>query len=154
MCILRKGLPSIICISPNNVADSLLDHVKLHCIPAVLRARKEEDLPAETCSGVSPGLHKPKSRSTHRIAGQDRALRLFSTIQDQQSRELSQRHTARRAKRLKVSEEELKLPRVIALNTCQVSFPLANFTVLRAYILRLLAKPTLFRAEFLADVLL
>ena len=53
-------------------------------------------------------------------AGQDRALRLFSTIQDQQSRELSQHHTARRAKRLKVSEEELKLPRVIGLDTCQV----------------------------------
>ncbi len=46
-------------------------------------------------------------------------MRLFSTIQDQQSRELSQRHTARRAKRLKVSEEELKLPRVVGLDTCQ-----------------------------------
>lgn len=35
-------------------------------------------------------------------AGADRAFRVFSTIQDQQSRELSQGHTARRAKRLKV----------------------------------------------------
>ncbi|CAD6336090.1 unnamed protein product [Miscanthus lutarioriparius] len=35
-------------------------------------------------------------------AGQDRAFRLFSVIQDQQSRELSQRHVAKRAKRLRV----------------------------------------------------
>eukprot|EP00958_Prasinococcus_capsulatus_P025315 scaffold4216_cov389-Prasinococcus_capsulatus_cf.AAC.3 len=34
-------------------------------------------------------------------AGQDRAFRLFSSIQDQQSRELSQRNIERRAKRLK-----------------------------------------------------
>lgn len=53
-------------------------------------------------------------------AGQDRAFRCFSTIQDQQSRELSQRHTARRAKRLKVTESELKLGRVVALDACEV----------------------------------
>ena len=35
-------------------------------------------------------------------AGSDRAFRVFSTIQDQQSRELSQKHTGRKAKRLKV----------------------------------------------------
>ncbi len=35
-------------------------------------------------------------------AGSDRAFRVFSTIQDQQSRELSQKHTAKRAKKLKV----------------------------------------------------
>lgn len=35
-------------------------------------------------------------------AGTDRAFRVFSTIQDQQSRELSQKHTAKRAKKLKV----------------------------------------------------
>lgn len=52
--------------------------------------------------------------------GHDRALRLFSVIQDQQSRELSQKHTAKRAKRLKVREEDLKLPRVTALAACQV----------------------------------
>lgn len=56
-------------------------------------------------------------------AGQDRAFRVFSTIQDQQSRELSQHHTARRAKRLKVKEEELKLPRITALAACEVSLP-------------------------------
>jgi len=53
-------------------------------------------------------------------AGQDRAFRLFSTIQDQQSFELSQRHTKRRAKRMKVSEEEIKLPRVTALAASEV----------------------------------
>ncbi|KAL9250535.1 WD repeat-containing protein [Drosera capensis] len=36
-------------------------------------------------------------------AGQDRAFRLFSVIQDQQSRELSQRHVSKRAKKLKLS---------------------------------------------------
>jgi hypothetical protein len=53
-------------------------------------------------------------------AGADRSFRLFSTIQDQQSRELSQKHTAARAKKLKVSQEELKLPRVTQLAACEV----------------------------------
>jgi U3 small nucleolar RNA-associated protein 21 len=46
---------------------------------------------------------------------------MFSVIQDQQSSELSQGHIARRAKRLKVDQQELKLPRVVALDACQVS---------------------------------
>ena len=54
-------------------------------------------------------------------AGQDRAFRAFSTIQDAQSRELSQHHTARRAKRLKIEEKELKLAPVLALDACDVS---------------------------------
>ncbi|KAK3017295.1 hypothetical protein RJ639_006399 [Escallonia herrerae] len=37
-------------------------------------------------------------------AGQDRAFRLFSVIQDQQSRELSQRHVSKRAKKLRVKQ--------------------------------------------------
>eukprot|EP00983_Pelagomonas_calceolata_P121697 1160824-Pelagomonas_calceolata.AAC.13 len=37
-------------------------------------------------------------------AGSDRAFRVFSTIQDQQSRELSQKHVGRKAKKLKVRE--------------------------------------------------
>ena len=45
-------------------------------------------------------------------AGNDRALRVFSTIQDQQSKELSQSHVERRAKKLKIAEQELKLPPV------------------------------------------
>lgn len=53
-------------------------------------------------------------------AGQDRAFRAFSTIQDAQSRELSQHHTARRAKRLRIEEAELKLSPVLALDTCDV----------------------------------
>ena len=48
-------------------------------------------------------------------AGMDKSFRFFSTIQDQQSRELSQHHVQRRAKRLKIREEELKLPPVQAL---------------------------------------
>lgn len=42
--------------------------------------------------------------------GDDRALRVFSSIQDQQSLELSQSHVERRAKRLKITETALKLP--------------------------------------------
>ena len=56
----------------------------------------------------------------HCPTGQDRAFRMFSTIQDQQSSELSQGHIARRAKRLKVDQQELKLPRVTALDASQV----------------------------------
>ena len=55
-------------------------------------------------------------------AGQDRAFRMFSVIQDQQSRELSQKHIQRRAKRLKVDQSELKLPRVVSMDACQVPF--------------------------------
>jgi len=44
---------------------------------------------------------------------------MFSVVQDAQSAELSQRHVARRAKRLKVDQAELKLPRVVALDACQ-----------------------------------
>ena len=53
-------------------------------------------------------------------AGTDRAFRMFSSIQDQQSTELSQHHVERRAKRLKITQQELKLPEVIALHACQV----------------------------------
>ena len=41
-------------------------------------------------------------------------------IQDQQSRELSQRHVQRRAKRMRVDPDELKLPQLTALDACQV----------------------------------
>ncbi|XP_058068538.1 U3 small nucleolar RNA-associated protein 21 homolog isoform X2 [Magnolia sinica] len=53
-------------------------------------------------------------------AGQDRAFRLFSIIQDQQSRELSQRHVSKRAKKLKVKEEEIKLKPVIAFDFAEI----------------------------------
>ena len=45
---------------------------------------------------------------------------MFSTIQDQQSRELSQGHSSHRAKRLKVSEQDVKLPPVLSMDACQV----------------------------------
>ncbi|XP_050373061.1 uncharacterized protein LOC126790760 [Argentina anserina] len=53
-------------------------------------------------------------------AGQDRAFRLFSIIQDQQSRELSQRHVTKRAKKLRVKEEEIKLKPVIAFDCAEI----------------------------------
>lgn len=56
-------------------------------------------------------------------AGQDRAFRLFSVIQDQQSRELSQRHVSKRAKKLKLSEGEIKLKPVIAFDCAEIREP-------------------------------
>nr|XP_010911920.2 LOW QUALITY PROTEIN: WD repeat-containing protein 36 [Elaeis guineensis] len=53
-------------------------------------------------------------------AGQDRAFRLFSVIQDQQSRELSQRHVTKRAKKLRSKEEEIKLKPVIAFDFAEI----------------------------------
>ncbi|KAI5080871.1 hypothetical protein GOP47_0004054 [Adiantum capillus-veneris] len=53
-------------------------------------------------------------------AGHDRAFRMFSTIQDQQSRELSQGHIAKRAKKLKLKEEELKLPPVVCFDAAEI----------------------------------
>ncbi|KAG2607487.1 hypothetical protein PVAP13_4NG249500 [Panicum virgatum] len=53
-------------------------------------------------------------------AGQDRAFRLFSVVQDQQSRELSQRHVTKRAKRLRVKEEEIKLKPVITFDCAEI----------------------------------
>ncbi|XAR54384.1 hypothetical protein NMG60_11029486 [Bertholletia excelsa] len=53
-------------------------------------------------------------------AGQDRAFRLFSVIQDQQSRELSQRNVTKRAKKLRVKEEEIKLKPVIAFDVAEI----------------------------------
>nr|ATG70826.1 WD-40 repeat family protein [Callitropsis vietnamensis] len=53
-------------------------------------------------------------------AGQDRAFRFFSVIQDQQSRELSQGHVVKRAKKLKLKEEEIKLPPVIAFEAAEI----------------------------------
>lgn len=53
-------------------------------------------------------------------AGQDRSFRLFSVRQDQQSRELSQRHVTKRAKKLKLKEVEIKLKPVIALDCAEI----------------------------------
>ena len=53
-------------------------------------------------------------------AGGDRALRVFSTIQDQQSKELSQVNVERRAKKLKLAEQELKLPPIRGIAWCEV----------------------------------
>ncbi|KMT08083.1 hypothetical protein BVRB_6g143360 [Beta vulgaris subsp. vulgaris] len=53
-------------------------------------------------------------------AGQDRAFRLFSVVQDQQSRELSQRHVTKRAKKLRVKAEEIKLKPVVAFDCAEI----------------------------------
>lgn len=53
-------------------------------------------------------------------AGQDKSFRVFSTIQDQQSRELSQGHVQKRARKAHMKEEELKLPPVIAFDAVEI----------------------------------
>jgi WD40 repeat protein len=52
----------------------------------------------------------------------DRSLRLVSAIQDAQSRELSQGRLGAQARRLRVEEADLKLPRIVALDACPVRF--------------------------------
>ncbi|KAG2664932.1 hypothetical protein I3760_16G105600 [Carya illinoinensis] len=53
-------------------------------------------------------------------AGRDRAFRLFSVIQDKQSKELSQHHVSKRAKKLRVKEEEIKLKPVISFDCAEI----------------------------------
>jgi len=74
----------------------------------LLRFRSGHSAPPSVVAHYAEGLRLLS-------AGADRAFRVFSSIQDQQSRELSQHHTARRAKRLRVREEEVKLPRITSL---------------------------------------
>ena len=105
------------------------------CMPPAKLAAREPQTAASTMSGrpvscpcASPSLHAPRPMGhapflppSFPFSGQDRAFRAFSTIQDAQSRELSQHHTPARAKRLKIQEAELKLPPVLALDACDVS---------------------------------
>ncbi|XP_068656250.1 uncharacterized protein [Aristolochia californica] len=104
--------------------------------PRLLRFRSGHSAPPSCLRFYGNGRHILS-------AGQDRAFRLFSVIQDQQSRELSQRHVTKRAKKRKVKEEEIKLKPVIAFDcagirerdwcnvvTCHMDTP-------RAYVWRL-----------------
>ncbi|XP_015881797.3 uncharacterized protein LOC107417678 [Ziziphus jujuba] len=81
--------------------------------PRLLRFRRGHSAPPQCIRFYANGRHILS-------AGQDRAFRLFSIIQDQQSRELSQRHVTKRAKKLKVKEEEIKLKPVIAFDSAEI----------------------------------
>ncbi|KAJ0250207.1 Transducin family protein / WD-40 repeat family protein [Hirschfeldia incana] len=81
--------------------------------PRLLRFRSGHSAPPLCIRFYSNGRHILS-------AGQDRAFRLFSVIQEQQSRELSQRHISRRAKKLRLKEEELKLKPVIAFDCAEI----------------------------------
>ncbi|KAK4424941.1 WD repeat-containing protein 36 [Sesamum alatum] len=81
--------------------------------PRLLRFRSGHSAPPLCIRFYSNGRHILS-------AGQDRAFRLFSVIQDQQSRELSQRHVSKRAKNLKVKEAEIKLKPVIAFDVAEI----------------------------------
>ncbi len=81
--------------------------------PRLLRFRNGHSSP--------PTIVRHYADSTRLLSGgQDRAFRYFSTIQDSQNRELSQGHLKKRAKRLKIAEEELKLTRIVSLDACDV----------------------------------
>lgn len=81
--------------------------------PRLLRYRSGHSAP--------PTIVRHYADSTKLLSGgQDRAFRFFSTVQDAQSREMSQGNVTRRAKKLKIAEEELKLARIIALDACDV----------------------------------
>uniref|UniRef100_A0A1J3JJC1 U3 small nucleolar RNA-associated protein 21-like protein n=1 Tax=Noccaea caerulescens TaxID=107243 RepID=A0A1J3JJC1_NOCCA len=81
--------------------------------PRLLRFRSGHSAPPLCIRFYSNGRHILS-------AGQDRAFRLFSVIQEQQSRELSQKHISRRAKKLRLKEEELKLKPVIAFDCAEI----------------------------------
>ncbi|XLS58723.1 hypothetical protein HN51_008478 [Arachis hypogaea] len=81
--------------------------------PRLLRFRRGHSAPPLCIKFYANGRHILS-------AGQDRAFRLFSVVQDQQSRELSQHNVSRRAKKLKVKEEEIKLKPVIAFDCAEI----------------------------------
>lgn len=81
--------------------------------PRLLRFRSGHSAPPLCIKFYANGRHILS-------AGQDRAFRLFSVIQDQQSRELSQRHVSKRAKKLKLKAEEIKLKPVIAFDVAEI----------------------------------
>lgn len=81
--------------------------------PRLLRFRSGHSAPPLCIKFYANGRHVLS-------AGQDRAFRLFSIVQDQQSRELSQRHVSKRAKKLKLKEEEIKLKPVIAFDVAEI----------------------------------
>ncbi|CAA7054164.1 unnamed protein product [Microthlaspi erraticum] len=81
--------------------------------PRLLRFRSGHSAPPKCIRFYSNGRHILS-------AGEDRAFRLFSVIQEQQSRELSQKHISRRAKKLRLKEEELKLKPVIAFDCAEI----------------------------------
>ncbi|WIA38106.1 hypothetical protein OEZ86_001468 [Tetradesmus obliquus] len=94
----------------NSIKQWVLDGTD--AVPRLLKFRSGHSAPPAVVRHYAEGLRLLS-------AGADRSFRLFSTIQDQQSRELSQKHTAARAKKLKVSAEELKLPRVTQMAACE-----------------------------------
>ncbi|PON81318.1 Guanine nucleotide-binding protein, beta subunit [Trema orientale] len=81
--------------------------------PRLLRFRSGHSAPPQCIRFYSNGRHILS-------AGQDRAFRLFSVIQDQQSRELSQHHVSKRAKKLRMKVEEIKLKPVIVFDCAEI----------------------------------
>ncbi|XP_073143979.1 U3 small nucleolar RNA-associated protein 21 homolog [Henckelia pumila] len=81
--------------------------------PRLLRFRSGHSAPPLCIKFYANGRHILSG-------GHDCAFRLFSVVQDQQSRELSQRHASKRAKRLKLKETEIKLKPVITFDVAEI----------------------------------
>lgn len=81
--------------------------------PRLLRFRSGHSAPPVCIRFYANGRHILS-------AGRDRAFRLFSVIQDQQSRELSQGHVSKRAKKRRMKEQEIKLKAVTAFDVAEI----------------------------------
>lgn len=82
--------------------------------PRLLRERSGHSLPPRRIRYYGDGT---KAGNVILSAGSDRSLRIFSTVQEQQSRELSQGHLKKSAKRLRTSEHQLKLPSIFQFDS-------------------------------------
>ncbi|GFR50668.1 hypothetical protein Agub_g12918, partial [Astrephomene gubernaculifera] len=101
----------------SSAADNSIKHWvfdSADAMPRLLRFRAGHAAPPTTVRHYGQGGLRLLS------AGCDRSFRVFSVHQDQQSRELSQGHTASRAKKLRVRQEELRLERVVDMDACEV----------------------------------
>jgi U3 small nucleolar RNA-associated protein 21 len=83
--------------------------------PRLLRERSGHSRPPRRIRYYGDGT---KAGNVIVSAGSDRSLRIFSTVQEQQSRELSQGHLKKSAKRLRMSEHQLKLPSIFHFDSC------------------------------------
>ncbi|VFQ89188.1 unnamed protein product [Cuscuta campestris] len=104
--------------------------------PRLLRFRSGHSAPPSCIKYYANGRHILS-------AGQDRAFRLFSVVQDQQSRELSQKNVSKRAKKLKLKEEDIKLKPVIAFDVAEIrerdwcNVVTCHMDTIKAYVWRL-----------------
>ncbi|KAL1914934.1 uncharacterized protein VTP21DRAFT_7850 [Calcarisporiella thermophila] len=89
----------------NSVKQWIFD--SLDGLPRLLKSRSGHHAPPTFIRYYGPDGHLILS------AGRDRSLRLFSTIRDAQSTELSQGHLSRKSRLLNLKIDDLKLPQIL-----------------------------------------